>query len=64
MIGLEAETCAWTVRFADLEEPGHDDVIARMFADLSSSSASVCERSLRRQSREKQMRAELQLGCE
>lgn len=60
--GAEAEAYAWSVHFADLEEPGHDDVIAKVAADLAAYGASVCERSLRRQLREMQIRAELQLA--
>ena len=59
--GPEAEAYAWSVHFADLEEPGHDDVIAKIESDLSVCGASVCERSLRRQLREMQKRAKLQL---
>lgn len=59
--GPEAEAYAWSVHFADLAEPGHDDVIARIASDLAEQGASVCERSLRQQLREMQRRAELQL---
>lgn len=59
--GHEAEAYAWSVHLADLREPGHDDVIAKIFADLSNHGASVCKRSLLRQLREMQGRAELQL---
>ncbi|GJD99269.1 DUF1476 domain-containing protein [Methylobacterium isbiliense] len=60
--GAEAEAYAWSVHFADLEAPGHDDVIAKIAADLTTHGASVCERSLRRHLREMQKRAELQLA--
>jgi len=62
LTGSEAEAYAWSVHFADIEEPGHDDVIGKIAADLADHGASVCDRGLRRHLREMQARAELQLS--
>ncbi|BAU94050.1 hypothetical protein MPPM_5445 (plasmid) [Methylorubrum populi] len=64
LTGPDAETYAWSVHFADLDEPGHDDVLAKVAADLGQHGCAVCERSLRRQLREMEARAELQLAAE
>lgn len=60
--GAAAEAYAWSVHFADCEEPGYDDVIDKVAADLRGNDIAVCERSLLRQLREMQRRAELQLA--
>lgn len=62
--GSDAEAYAWSVHFADFEEPGHDDVIKKLVNDLSQHGAVICERGIRRQLREMQARAELQLAAE
>ncbi|WP_407530698.1 DUF1476 domain-containing protein [Methylobacterium oryzisoli] len=62
--GADAETYAWSVHFADLEEPGHDDVVEKVVSDLKQHGAVICERGIRRQLREMQARAELQLAAE
>ncbi len=62
--GRDAEAYAWRVHLADFDAPGHDDVVAKIAADLRRHGASVCERSLRQRMREMEMRAELQLAAE
>jgi hypothetical protein len=62
--GPEAEAYAWSVHFADLEAPGHDDIVAKVAADFAAHGATLCERSIRRHLREMEARAELQLAAE
>jgi hypothetical protein len=64
LTGPAAEAYAWSVHLADLDEPGHDDVVAKVAADLAAHGATVCERTIRRQLREMEARAELQLAAE
>nr|AGS49886.1 hypothetical protein [uncultured bacterium esnapd21] len=64
LTGAAAEAYAWSVHLADLDEPGHDDVVAKVAADLAAHGAAVCKRSIRRQLREMESRAELQLAAE
>jgi hypothetical protein len=59
-----AEAYAWSVHLADLDTPGHDDVVAKVAADFSANGLLVSERSIRRQLREMHARAELQLAAE
>ncbi|WP_289015699.1 ATPase inhibitor subunit zeta [uncultured Methylobacterium sp.] len=60
--GAAAEAYAWSVHLADCEEPGYDDIIDKVAADLKGNDNAVCERSLRRQLREMQRRSEIQLA--
>jgi hypothetical protein len=64
LTGADAEAYAWSVHFADHDEAGHDDVVAKVAADLAASGAQVCERSIRRHLREMELRAFLQLSVE
>ncbi len=57
----EAEPYAWSVHFADLDAPGHDDVIAKVRADLETRGVPASERQLRDQLREMEQRASLHL---
>lgn len=60
----EAEAYAWSVHFADLEAPGHDDVVRKIAADLAAGGAALGERRIRGQLREMETRAELQLAAD
>jgi hypothetical protein len=60
--GAEAEAYAWSVHFADMDEPGHDDVVGKVGADLRAYGIPVTDAALRRQLREMATRAELQLA--
>ncbi len=64
LTGADAEAYAWSVHFADHGEAGHDDVVAKVAADLAASGAQICERSIRRHLREMELRAFLQLSVE
>ena len=64
LMGPDAEAYAWSVHFADVNEPGHDDVIAKVSADLAQHGATVRDASLRRTFREMEARAELQLAVD
>ena len=56
----EHEAYAWSVHFADYTEPGHEDVVAKVMADLSDHEITMPERRLRKQLHEMHMRALLQ----
>jgi hypothetical protein len=60
--GAEAEDYAWNVHFADLQQPGFDDVVAKIASDFSARGIAVRERSIRKQLREMERRAELQIA--
>lgn len=45
--GAEAEAYAKTVVAADFQKPGHDDVIAKVGADLEAAGKAVAETALR-----------------
>jgi len=64
LTGAEAEAYAWSVHFADFGEAGDDDVVAKVAGDFSIRGAKICERSIRRQLREMEQRAILQLSIE
>lgn len=64
LTGSHAEAYAWSVHLADQGEPGHDDVVAKISADFASAGATVRERSIRRNLREMESRAFLQLTVE
>lgn len=64
LTGAEAEVYAWSVHLADQGKPGHDDVVAKIMDDLARFGATVSERSIRRQLREMELRAFLQLSVE
>lgn len=63
LTGPDAEAYAWSVHFADLDAPGHDDVVAKVEADLAANGAAVCERGLRRCLREMEARAAFQMAA-
>ena len=60
--GAQAEDYAWSVHFADLQQPGSDDILAKIAADFSARGIAVRERGIREQLREMERRAELQLA--
>jgi hypothetical protein len=64
LTGADAEAYAWSVHFADYAEAGHDDVVTKVAGDLASAGAQVCERTIRGQLREMELRAFLQLSAE
>ncbi|MBX9778340.1 MAG: DUF1476 domain-containing protein [Xanthobacteraceae bacterium] len=64
LTGADAEAYAWSVHFADFDEAGHDDVVAKVAADLAAAGVQVRKRSIRRQLREMELRAFLQLSVE
>jgi hypothetical protein len=61
LAGAEAEAYAWGVHFADLDAPGHDDVVAKVAADLAARGVAASDTAIRRQLREMEARAELHL---
>ncbi len=60
--GSELENYAWSVHLADRCDPGHDDVIAKVGADLAANNRSMADRQLRFQLREMTLRASLDLA--
>jgi hypothetical protein len=58
----ELEVYAWSVHFADRDRPGHDDVIAKVGADLAARGVPLREQRLRDRLREMQLRASLELA--
>ena len=60
----EVEAYAWSVHLADLEVPGHDDVIKKIACDFASRGKNIQERIIRNQLREMELRAFLQLSFE
>lgn len=59
----EHEGFAWSVHFADLSEPGHDDVVAYVARAMEKAGSAVPERHLRSQLREMELRAALDLDA-
>lgn len=59
----EHEGFAWSVHFADLSEPGHDDVVAHVLKAMRARGIHVPERHLRTQLREMELRAALDLDA-
>ncbi len=59
----EQEAYAWSVHFADYAEPGHDDVVAKVLADLRAHEITITERRLRQQLHEMHLRALMQTGA-
>lgn len=64
LTGPDAEAYAWSVHFADYDEAGHDDVVAKVARDLAAAGSPVGARSIRAHLREMELRAFLQLGGE
>lgn len=62
LAGDDLERYAWSVHFADRDEPGHDDVIAKVAGDLATRGIAVRDRWLREQLREMRLRALLDLS--
>ena len=62
LAGDELEVYAWSVHFADRDRPGHDDVIAKVCADLAARGVPLREQRLRDRLREMQLRASLELA--
>lgn len=59
----EREAYAWSVHFADFEQPGHEDVIAKLSRDLALRGSPTPDREIRHQLREMELRAFLQLSA-
>jgi hypothetical protein len=53
----EQDAFAWNVHFADLSEPGHDDVIAVVARAFKEHGVEISDRALRTQLREMTLRA-------
>jgi hypothetical protein len=65
VLGLPAEThaaYAWSVHFADFEEPGDEDVLAKLSADMKRRGVQVSYRRLRRELKENELRAFFQIA--
>jgi hypothetical protein len=62
LAGDQLELYAWSVHFADRDRPGHDDVIAKVRADLAARGVALREQRLRERLREMQLRASLELA--
>ncbi|WP_293865753.1 ATPase inhibitor subunit zeta [uncultured Alsobacter sp.] len=60
----QAEDYAWSVHFADFDAPGHDDVVGKVVADLQAHGLRVTDAAVRRELREFEQRAALQLGSD
>jgi hypothetical protein len=59
----EHEGFAWSVHFADLSEPGHDDVVSFVARAFEKAGIDMPERRLRSQLREMELRAALDLDA-
>jgi hypothetical protein len=64
LTGDELELYAWAVHFADRDQPGHDDVIAKVSGDLAEHGVPLREQMLRERLREMQLRASLELASD
>lgn len=65
VLGLPAEThaaYAWSVHFADFEESGDEDVLAKLSADMKRRGVQVSYRRLRRELKENELRAFFQIA--
>jgi hypothetical protein len=62
LAGDDLEAYAWSVHFADCDKPGHDDVIAKVSADLAARGVPLNDRRLRAKLREMRLRAFLDLA--
>lgn len=65
ILGLPAEThaaYAWSVHFADFEEPGDEDVLSKLSADMKRVGVHVSYRRLRRELKENELRAFFQIA--
>lgn len=62
--GEDAEAYAWSVHSADLGEPGHDDVVAKVEADFARKGVAVPKKDILRQLREMERRAQVELASE
>jgi hypothetical protein len=62
LTGDDLETYAWSVHLADRDQPGHDDVIAKVSDDLAAGGITATDRRLRDQLREMRLRACLDLA--
>lgn len=62
LAGADLEAYAWSVHLADREEPGQDDVIAKVSADFAAHGVDVAEARLRRHLHEMRLRASLDLA--
>jgi hypothetical protein len=60
----EAEDYAWSVHFADFDAPGHDDVVGKVAGDLIAHGVPVTDASVRRELREMELRAAVQLATD
>ncbi len=53
---------AWSVHFADFKEPGDEDVLAKLSADMKRGGVQVSYRRLRRELKENELRAFFQIA--
>jgi len=60
----EREPYAWSVHFADFDEPSDEDVIAKVKSDFAKAGVAIPERIVRHQLREMALKAYLQLSAE
>jgi hypothetical protein len=58
----EHESYAWSVHFADLEEPGDGDLVGKVSRDLAERGAGLSDRRIRHHLHEMELRAYLQLS--
>ncbi len=65
LLGLPAENhaaYAWSVHFADFEQPGDEDILSRLAMDMQRGGVRVSYRRLRRELKENELRAFFQLA--
>lgn len=65
VLGLPVEThaaYAWSVHFSDFEQPGDEDVLARLSADMKRRGVQVSYKRLRRELKENELRAFFQIA--
>jgi hypothetical protein len=63
LLGDSLESYAWSVHLTDYLEPGHDDVVAKVAADLHACGKPVSDRQLRGRLREMSIRASFDLAA-
>jgi hypothetical protein len=65
LLGLPAENhaaYAWSVHFADFEQPGDEDILSRLAMDMQRGGVRVSYRRLRRELKENELRAFFQIA--
>lgn len=53
---------AWSVHFADFDQPGDDDILARLAIDMKRGGIAMSSRRLRRELKENELRAYFQIA--